>query len=520
VFWRTQRYGMVHDFLGWLMKYSEGSWSDVWNGFGYFGLHPVFHIINYGTFRLFGHNQLAWCIVFAVLHGLTAFLLFSFLNKVCTRFNINHGIWIAFFSSVGFLLGPYQTEVVTWKACMHYLLTTMFFLSGMILFVRYMWEQDKKIYLIAHHLLFIAALLTLEVNLATPFIILAFSVACSKLDNWDWRKYLSRFFVIHIIIIILYFLANKLILGEWVGHYGAEKHLNFNPQLLAANGFRYFTKYTLLTHFWSFNLRGIVYENIGSWYAIGGLFALVGSILVFARKKIYNNNKLLLSASFLVMFFMALFPIVNLYFMYIMPFQNDRYGFFASIFFYPFLFLLVFSLPRLLRFVVAIAILTVHIYYGLLNVQKCHEAGQLIDNLITSYKWHDQPEVRLLSLPDNYQGLFLYADYHDGSAETFVEALNLFGSEEITGHIDEYSHFNQVTLKDSFKYQVIQDTFTVEFKQYGNWFWRNNIGFINYETDEVKATRARNILRVELKDTTDRIYLIPQGGEWNQVYLE
>lgn len=510
---------MVHDFLGWLMKYSEGNWSDVWNGFGYFGLHPVFHIINYGTFRVFGYNQLAWCIVFAILQGVSAYLLFSFLKKVFIRFDIESGYWIALLASIGFLLGPFQTEVVTWKACMHYLLTTIYFLSGITLFIKAMVEECKMRYVVLHHSLLVAALLTLEINLATPFIILVFAAACSKLEGWNWRQYMSRFFVPHIIILILYFVANKLILGEWVGHYGAEKHLNFDPQLLIANGLRYFAKYFLLGHFWSFNLRETLYVNIGSWYAIGGIFGSLGTIVILTYKKMIADNKLLLSASFLVMFFMALFPIANLYFMYIMPFQNDRYGFLASIFFYPFIFLLIFSLPRYLKYIVALLVLMVHIFYGMLNVNKCNEAGQLIDSLISSYKWYDEPEVRLLSLPDNYQGLFLYADYHAGSAETFVEALDLFGSQKVKGHIDEYSHFNQVTLRDSFKYSIIEDTFTVEFKQYGNWFWRNNIGFINYETEEVNASRANNILRVELKDTTERIYLIPQAGEWKQVEL-
>ncbi len=510
---------MVHDFLGWLMKYSEGSWANVWDGFGYFGLHPVFHIINYGTFRLFGYNQLAWCIVFAVLHGVSAYLLFAFLRRIFGKFDIESGYWIALLASVGFLLGPFQTEVVTWKACMHYLLTTIFFLSGALLFIKAMLEDYKIHYVIIHHLLLVSALLTLEINLATPFILLVLAGACSKLHNWSWKKYMTRFFAIHIIIIILYFLANKLILGEWVGHYGAEKHLNFDPRLLIANGFRYFAKYFLLGHFWSFNLRVSLYEGISSWYVIEGILGSLGLVLSFTYKKIIARNKLLLSASFLVMFFMALFPIANLYFMYIMPFQNDRYGFLASIFFYPFVFLLIFSLSRYLRYIVGIGVLIAHIYFGMLNINKCNEAGQLIDGLISSYKWYDEPEVRLLSLPDNYQGLFLYADYHAGSAETFVEALDLFGDQEVEGHIDEYSHFNQVSLQDSFKYNVVQDTFTVEFKQYGNWFWRNNIGFIDYETDEVNASRAKNILRVELKDTTERVYLIPQAGEWKRVYL-
>ena len=510
---------MVHDFLGWLIKYAEGSWGDVWDGFGYFGLHPVFHIINYGTFRLFGYNQLAWYLVFAVLHGLSAYLLFYFLRKIFSAFTIERGIWIALFASLGFLLGPYQTEVVTWKACMHYLLTTIFFLSGIILFFKTMIEEYRLSYVVLHHGLFVAALLTLEINLATPFILLVFAAACSSLDNWNWSKYLSRFFAVHIVIIVLYFLANKLLLGEWVGHYGAEKHLNFDPLLLAANGMRYFAKYLMLGHFWSFNLRVSLYENIASLYSIGGILLSLAAIVGLTYKKIIADNKLLLSGSFLVMFFMALFPIANLYFMYIMPFQNDRYGFLASIFFYPFIFLLIFSLPRFLRFTVAIIVLAAHIYFGMLNVNKCDEAGQLIDGLISSYVWYDHPEVRLLSLPDNYQGLFLYADYHAGSAETFSEALDLFGTQDVTGHIDEYSHFNQVTLQDSFKYNIIEDTVTVEFKQYGNWFWRNNIGFIDYETDEVNASRAKNVLRVELKDTIERVYLIPQAGEWKQVYM-
>ena len=150
---------------------------------------------------------------------------------------------------------------------------------------------------------------------------------------------------------------------------------------------------------------------------------------------------------------------------------------------------------------------------------NCQQAGTIAHSLTESYRWYDDPQVRLITIPDNYKGVYLFADYHKESAETFIESLKIFGTEPLQSEIIEYSHFIQAAPADSFKLRQERDTFWLEFNQYGNWFLRNGIGFIDYETDEVKATRANNILRVELKDTTDRIYIIPQAGEWKQVYL-
>lgn len=513
----TQRYGMVHDFLGWIIKYQNGSWSDVWTGFGYYGLHPIFHIINYGTFRVFGPDQLSWCIVFALLQGLTSFLLFSTLHEIFRKFHISQAWLIALLASVCFMIGPYQTETVTWKACMHYILSAMFFLLALRCLMSHMWNGRGRYMIVLHHILFIASLLTLEINLVTPFVLMALSIACMRTDDWSMKDYLIKFFVPHFIIIVLYFAANKFLLGDWVGHYGVEKHFNMDAKLIVSNGFSYFFKYLGLVHFWSFKSREVFYQSLTSIQVIGGIFAAIALIIFLLRNQIYRNNNLWLSAVFLIMFFMALVPIVNLYFMYIMPFQNDRYGFFASMFFYPFIFLLLFSLPKILRYVLVAIVFLAHIYFGILNVKKCQEAGQLIDGLISTYEWYDNGEVRLLTLPDNYLGLFLYADYHDNGAETFIEALEIFGSEEVRSNIVEYSQYNPATLQDSFSVVKTEDTITVAFKQYGNWFWRNNIGFINYENDEVKATRSKNILRVEIKDSTDRIMLYPDGMVWKRL---
>lgn len=510
-------YGMIHDFLGWIIKYQNGDWSSLQNCFGYFGLHHVFHFFNYSIFRIFGTNHVAWYIVFAVLSGVNATLLYRLLLKIFQGFGIQKFRTIAFLSSLLFLIGPYQVEVVTWKACLHYIMTVMFFTSILHLVYEFMIRKAKAKYLIGHHLLFIASLFTLEINLATPFILLVFAFMFSMKDEWNWSFYLKKFFLPHLVILAMYFLANKLILGEVVGHYGSDLHLNFDPSLLFSNGMSYYIKYMGLVHFWSFDARLSVYESMKTLSVMGGAVLFILSLIIWSYRKYRNDVHMMLSVGYLVSFFMALFPIANLYLMYIVPFQNDRYGYFASIFFYPFIFLLLFKLPAVLRYILLTIFLVANIYFSYKTVWKCREAGLISASLIESYKWYEDKEVRLVTIPDNYKGVYLFADFHKESSETWNEALKIYGKQEVKGNIIEYSHFLQSSAIDSFKYRIDHDTLHVEFKQYGNWFIRNGIGFTDFENDEIKASRKYNILRVELKDTTDRTYIIPQAGIWEKV---
>lgn len=519
-YWPAHGYGMVHDFLGWVIKYQNGDWNDVIHGFGYHGLHPVFHFFNYGFFSLFGLSEMAWGIGFASLHALAAYLLFTFLKNIFELYEIDNSPIISFLASLGFLFGPFQTEAITWNACMHYLLSTIFFLLMARIIVGFLYDSFKWSSIGLHLMFFVAAILTLEINLAAPFMMLIVAALYWSKKSFDFRRYVIWVFLPQVVVLVSYFLLNKIVLGEWVGHYGSEKHLNFSPLLLLTNGWKYFFKYSLLVHFWPYKIREVFYIMLENSAVIISITALALGVLIFIYRRFKNQpNSGFLSAGFMLIFFMGVFPIVNLYFMYLMPFQNDRYGHYASMFFYPAAVLLLYWMAPRMKWILVAMYIFLHIFFGFKNVIKCHQAGQIIDGLVSSFKWYDVEEVRLLSLPDNYKGLFLYADYHEDSAETFVEALGLFGERQVKGHVKEYSQYNQNTLEDSFIVKGKKDSITIAFAQYSNWFWWKNIGFINYEDAELKASRSDNQCTFIIKDEKEKVYLIPNGVEWREVRL-
>jgi hypothetical protein len=76
VFWRTIDYGYATDYLGWLNRYREGGWKDIFTSFGYPGLHQVFHLFNFILFKLFGSNVSGLGIVFIIAHASTSYLIY------------------------------------------------------------------------------------------------------------------------------------------------------------------------------------------------------------------------------------------------------------------------------------------------------------------------------------------------------------------------------------------------------------------------------------------------------------
>lgn len=514
------KFGIIYDFLGWFIKYENGNWTDVIHSFGYKGLHPFFHCINFGFYNLFGLNVFGWHTAFTVLHGVNAFLLFSLLNKLFNDIKVEQGSWIAGLSCAGFLLGPYQVEVVCWEACLHYVLTVLLFLSSALLLREYIIVSRSIKIVIWHHLLFICALFTLEVNLAVPFILLVFAWLYMFNGQLKFLKYFKLFFLPQLLLLVGYFMLNRWVLGDWVGHYGASNHFNFSASLLLGNGFKYFFKYGLFAHFWEYPWRHSFYGALEQVSVSGPLFLLAvlsAGFLFFKRDVV--PKRLIIAAAFLVMFFMAIFPIVNLYFMYLVHFENDRYGYFASIFFMPFIFSLFFGFRPMLKWSLVIIFLSCSFVFGMKRIFDCKTAAEITQGLIDSYEWSDEPNVKLLALPDNYRGVYVFRDLNDGEAETFREALDLFKGREHLGKINEIAQYNQEEIDDAFKIEFEDsETMKIKFAQFKNWFWRRGVGFVDFENEDRKASIDRNAIIYQSKDSlSDVIYIIPEGRTWKKV---
>ena len=85
----------------------------------------------------------------------------------------------------------------------------------------------------------------------------------------------------------------------------------------------------------------------------------------------------------------------------------------------------------------------------------------------------------------------------------------------------EVAQFNMETPDDGVKVQVDSSgmEYTLDFRQYGNWWFRNSVGAENYQTDRYLFRKnewnVQTILKSPRKSGTVLIY--PVGGKWLEV---
>ena len=315
----TWNYGMVSDYLGWVKKYDAGSWSDIWNCFGYAGLHQVHHFFHYTLYAMVGTNHFIYYMIFAALHGFNAFLVFRVFSA-CANGLMNKPTKVApWIACILFLVSPYQVEAVTWKACMHYLISMALLLWSLKSFVEWLRFHDTG-KLVIHLLLWVIGMFTLEIHFATPIICMAYMLVYYRVHQernvWsNWVVLLA----IYAAFFSGYFLLNTMIIGEIVGHYGAESHLVLSPGVIFPSAVKYLMKYGFLFHYLNYDVKHSFYQLAElPWFymAVLGSLLLSGCLLCWSRK---GKHALLVFAG--MSFFIGILPIVNLYFVDIVTYE-------------------------------------------------------------------------------------------------------------------------------------------------------------------------------------------------------
>jgi len=518
VYYPARNAGIVTDFLSWLYKYQEGSYADVIHCFNYIGHHQFFHLVNFSIFKVIGISHFSYYVVFAFFHGVNAFLLHCFSELWFSRWKVmlpNASIFIALF----FLLSPYQVEALTWKACFHYIMSVGLCLSAFMFLIKYLNEGKRK-YLLACHFLFLCSLFTLEVNLATPFIFFLF--IC--IDNFrnphgEFKKHFLQIFSVQLVFVFIYFILNKLCFGEWVGHYGEERHLRFGPELILGNGLKYFVKHSLLLHYFPYDIKEFVYNALGNIKVIVPFFlVLLGIMLYFAKKFKDLATHVQVSFSSMLMFFMGIFPIVNLYFMYVIQHENDRYSYYAMPFFCISIVCLCYSLKYIPRYTLLWLYLIINVVLLSSMITNAKYAGDGCKAMLENFPCEraEGKLVYFLAIPDNFNGMYMYRDFGEPSA-SFRESIDLL-QDRPCENIDfrTIAQYNFKYPSDLFNaYFETENRVRVFIGQNGTWFWKDGIGLSDYETDNYIVENKGWYYLVTFKDLSEKpLLLYPHGAEW------
>lgn len=519
IFWPSRHAGFVVDWLGWQMRYEAGGWGDVPGSFGYQALQPVLQFCNYLMFRVFGTEGLPWYLLFASLHGVNAWLLYRLIRRLLhDEASMNPALAAGFL----FLLSPYTAEVVVWRVCLHYLLSCAFALGALHAALDYFETGSRRI-LWQVHGLFLLGLFSLEWSLVVP-VLLGWLLVVYTLSYRDWVASGRRFaglILPPVGLLAGYFALNKWMFGNWVGHYGASTHLKVDPQLLFSTMLKYFVKYAGFARYFEPGWKDKIFGWCDKPEVIGGSAAGIGLLLVlwlwrgFSRK---THPRWQWAGFGLGAFFISLLPVANLFFYYLQWSENDRYGYFATAFFWMAVVLALSALPRWLFSFVTTVLILISGYLLFKMSRTWGESEKIYASLVQDFRWYDRNEVVIMASPDNLKGVWIMRII--GQDNGFNEALTLRRREPFKGQMWEAVQFNMETPTDGVKVEKLDTdstgmTYKTLFPQFGNWWFRNGIGASDYETKSYVFRKKEWHVETTFRERrSDRAIIYPVGGKW------
>lgn len=519
----SRHYGLVADFINWIYKYDTIGVEGLKNCFGYPGLHHLFHFLNFTIYSIISANTTAWYLLSASLHGVNSFLLFNLCKKTLATFDSNGLLkTLPFWVSLLFLISPFNIEAVVWKACLHYLISTALLLIGLINVLQYL-KTESKNSAFTFNICFIACLFILEISFVFPIIYLFYVILIGRLSQQNLMRKYWFLALSQVVILISYLFLSKIFIGEFIGHYGADKHLAFDFNLIIGNYGRYFIKHVFFIHFLSFEVKSFFYNNALSSGFVLGILSLAGSMVLYLV--FYNFKKISRIHSFawlnLILFFVGITPIITLYFYWQHPFENERYSYFANVFFIQsavaFMFLIKNKGVRVIMLIVYAAIHSFLFGQQITNTQK---AGFIQHSLLSDFiKFNEvKDDIAILSIPDNFKGMYLFRDHND-NVHIFKKSLYLMYKVRFQNNFIGISQFNQNEIIEGVNATKTSDSkIKVGFNQFGNWFWRKGIGLSGYENTNHKITVNDNVLVIDLVDTSlNTTYFYPVNNTWQKL---
>jgi hypothetical protein len=399
---------LSYDLLDFLLQYKNEGAGGFLHNFNDASVRPFFHLNQFIGFKLFGMNYWGWHATSISLHTLDALLLLVLTERILKLYRINAAQQMAFFSALLFLISPYHTETVVWGCTLHYHTTLACMLAILLLFLRFL-QSGNMMVVCAIGLLYLIGYFSLEYMLIMPFMLIAMYVFLKDKLQGNGRKAWMYIIVPQILLIPLFFVVNKLVLGIFVGHYGANLHLNFRLPDIAFNAIRYFFNYTLfLEYLPAFFREQLLFIGAYPIQTALAMAAIATMWYVFFIKDYFPDraNVLLL---FSILCLLCLSPIINLKISGFYLKQSDRMGYPGNGFFCVILVQAIFLFPAYLRY----CLLTLYIICSaFILAQNCYDwkmAGETAQALVADYlQKFPEEQVCILGEADNFNGAYIF----------------------------------------------------------------------------------------------------------------
>jgi hypothetical protein len=478
---------LIDDGIAGLVDFEKQGYSGFINSFNFPSLYYTHDMAMLLIYAIVGKSSFGWFVVMISMHFINASLAYILFKSLYTAFSIKYAKHIALAGAALFLLSPYQTENVLWAATIHYSIALSILLASCIILVRQLSKNALSIGTIASiSALHVAAVTSLEIALVFPaiyFLIALFIIRTGKSTVSIWQLAVKLLLPLSLIT-ALYFALTAMLKGMLIPHYGNEHVANLSYANYIINTAKHTVKLLSYIHFDSYHWREIVYTFCERWKVISVLLGV--TILLGAAVAYYKTQKqgLLLYCLLLLCAGIVLFPVLNMYFMYLFTPENDRLSYFYSLFLYQLLALVFIGVS--LRWGLGALVLFgfAGIFFLTHTVSKWHGAGTVHAKLINSFAWADSPKVFVLNQPNNYKGVYEFR-----TNRRLSRALFFYKGIEIGDSITHVLSSAQVSLHDSTTVIIVNDsTLQVDFITNGGWLMHERVGASNYSTHEYSVT--------------------------------
>ncbi len=243
--------------------------------------HPLAEVLWKIQYLIFGMRPALSHLVNVLLNCLNAILLFWVV------LNITGNKQMSFFAGLLFALSPLHAEPASWLCANNILLSTFFFLAGLITFEGYL-KKGKAVYYGATVLFIILAIASFEASVVLPVVLLFYDFLWGKNTGLKTRiKTHLPFFI----LLVFYFMFRFIMFGG-LGDHGIILHTNktdFLKTLFIRNpvNFIYPVDRKIFTS--------------GSLYIFWFSSAALVLLLVIRRNEIWENYRILLFSLFLML---------------------------------------------------------------------------------------------------------------------------------------------------------------------------------------------------------------------------
>jgi protein O-mannosyl-transferase len=431
----------------------------AWTGASWQFFRPIIALSLFVNYKLFGLNPAGYHLTNIIIHSLNSFLVFVIILLLVKKNDYKARTpYLAFFSGFLFLALPTHTEAVSWISGRCDVIAAFFFLASFYSYLRYK-KSAKSRYLITSLFLFLCALLSKESVIFFPLLILLFEFYNSPdKDNTEHGMLrILRLPAIFCTSVIAYLLLRYLIIGQLVGGYGCNYHLNFNPALIFGNLFLY-------------TIRSFFFSSIISLRILILIFitAVLACIIKFKGPDLSGKLKIIyfLMAAFAI----SLIPVINMG-DWIGDTQSERFIYLPTVFAsiaIIFLFNLLFKNEKAFRFVSVCLLLCCGLLLNKAN-ENWVTAAKVSQSVLNSIKPLERPKrLLILNLVDNIHGAYIFRN-------GIKEAVYLFVYPGKVIDTDVFLYHNIFEKNDAAVVRKIPDGYKINLVNKRTFFYPVNI---------------------------------------------